>query len=244
MKTRTMFARLLTLELQTYWSFPALELVIFTALLSILNNPPFFGGYQQLNSGIYGLGILLQMLIIGVLVPRSFAGSISRRETNVLLSYPTKRTILLASKIAASFLVFFGALSLGVLFNVYLLGVSYFELAPYVLIAVISVQILFLCGLSLFISLLLKNEVLSIFAFLLIMFGLEFNPAATSGFLSNFTQIRSNNVMFQYLTTILYGSKATVTLGDFGIAIGFPLLTGLALIAASFIYFRWVLQLD
>lgn len=244
MKTRTMLARLIMLELETYWGFPVFELVIFTALISILNNPPIFGGYEQINSGIYGLGILLQMLIIGVLVPRSFAGSISRRETNALLSYPIKRTILLASKIIASFLVFFVALSIGVLINVYLLGVSYFEPAPYVLMAIIGVQVLFLSSLSIFISLLLKNEVLSIFTFLLIMLGLEFNPSSASGFLSNFTQIRSNNTMFQYLTNILYGNRATPNMGDFNIALGFPLLTGLALIAASFIYFRWRLQLD
>ena len=251
MKIKSMLAKLMTLELEAYWSFPVFELVLFTSLLSILNRPfqPFSShefNVPLLNDGIYGLGILLQILIIGVLIPRSFAGSINRRETNVILSYPVKRKTLLASKILTNFLLFFGLLSLGVLINTYLLGLSYFELAPYVLIAIIGIQVLFLCGLSIFISLLLKNEVISIFAFLLIMLGLEFNPMAMSGFASNLTQIRSNDVMFQYLVGVLYGKNPgyTYTFQDFSTALGFPLLIGLLLIVASFIYFQWVLQID
>ena len=250
MKTNSMLAKLMILELEAYWSFPVFELVLFTSLLSILNRPfqPLRHQFNIsiLNGGIYGLGILLQILIIGVLIPRSFAGSINRRETNVILSYPVKRTTLLASKILANFLLFFGLLSLGVLINAYLLGLSYFEPAPYVLIAIIGVQVLSLCGLSMFISLVLKNEVISIFAFLLLMLGLEFNPMAMSGFALNLTQIRSNNVMYQYLVGVLYGKDTgyAYVFQDFSMALGFPFFMGLLLIVASFIYFQWVLQID
>jgi hypothetical protein len=152
---------------------------------------------------------------------------------------------LLLSKITVNFLAFFAALSFAVLLNVPLLGMSFLEPAPYILIAIVSVQVLFLFALSMFISLMLKNEVISAFVFLLLMFGLEFNPIATSGgTFSNLTQIKSNNVMYQYLCSFFYPVKPPITVQDFGLALGFPLLVTLVLFALSFIYFQWVMQLD
>jgi ABC-type transport system involved in multi-copper enzyme maturation permease subunit len=237
-------------EFEAYWSFPVFELVLFVSLLSILNMPfqPTFSLFRPsvLNNGIYGLGIMLQMLVIGVLMSRSFAGSLGRRETNVLLSYPVKRTTLLASKFLVNFLLFFGLLAFGVAVNSYLLGLSFLEPAPYLLIGVIGVQVFFLCSLSLFVALLLKSEVISIFAFLLLMSGLEFSPVATGGWAKNLTQIASNGTMYQYLVTALYGKTSgyTYTFQDFSTALSFSLLTGLLLLALSLIYFRWGLQID
>jgi ABC-type transport system involved in multi-copper enzyme maturation permease subunit len=245
MRIASSLARLMVLEFEGYWSFPVLELVLFAGLLSILNasiSP--LNRYTELNRGIYGLGILFQILIIGILVPRSFAGSLSRREIAVLLSYPVNRWAVLSSKILTSFLTFFAVLALAILIDIPLMSLSFFEPAPYILMAVVAIQVLFLCTLAMFISLMLKSEIVSIFVFLLLMLGLEFNPMASSGAFSYLTQIRSNNVMFQYLTSIFYNQNSQFTFRDFGTALGFPLLASLLLITFSFIYFQKMMQID
>jgi ABC-type transport system involved in multi-copper enzyme maturation permease subunit len=197
-----------------------------------------------LNAGFYGLGVLIQILIIGTIIPRTFAGSLNRREMVVLLSYPTKRWKVLLSKIAVGFAVPFVALSVGVLLNTHLVGTSFLRLEPYILMGVIAIQLLYWCSLSMAISIFLKNEIVSIFVFLLLMLGLEFNPLTLSGQYAYLTQLRSNMVMFDYISCFIYGSQSRYSFSDFSVAISFPLLVSLALILLSMVYFEKVMQLD
>lgn len=245
MKLNSSFARLMLIEVEAYWNFPVFELVLFTALLSVLNRPAgFTSGYFELNHGFYGLGILLQMLIIGIIIPRTFAGSINSRQVVVLLSYPIKRWTILLSKLLTNFIVLTAALSLGVILNSSLLGLSLLEPAIYILLGVIAIQVLFWCALSMFISIMLKNEAVSVFVFLLLMFGLEFNPLATSGTYAYLTQLRSNNVMYNYLTSMFYRTTSLFTFQDFTTAIVFPVSISLILIILSVVYFEKVMQVD
>jgi len=240
MRLQSSLARLTRLELDAYWGFPTVELVVFTGLLSVANRLE--TGSGQLNQGFYGFGILIQILMIGTITPRTFAGSINRREMVVLLSYPTKRWKILLSKIVVSFAVPFIALSLGVLLNTYLFGASFLTFAPYVLMLVIAIQVLYWCSLSMFISIMLKNEIVSVFVFLLFMFGLELNPLTASGQFAYLTQLRSNMVMYGSILSLVQGSGTLSS--DFGIAIGFPLLVSFALILLAIAYFEKVMQLD
>jgi len=246
MKLNSSFGKLMLMEVEAYWSFPVFELVLFAALLSVLNRVASFNtsGYYELNHGFYGLGILLQILTIGVIIPRTFAGSINRGEMLVLLSYPTRRWTILLSKLFTNIIILTAVLGFGVLLNSLLLGVSFLEPAPYVLIAVIAIQVLFWSALSSFISIMIKNEAVSVFVFLLLMFGLEFNPMALSGSYTYLTQLRSNNVMYNYLTSVFYHTPSLFTYQDFMTAITFPITVSLILIVLSLIYFEKVMQFD
>ncbi len=245
MKFSSSFGRLMLVELEAYWNFPVFELVLFTALLSVLSGTSSLQtGYFYLNQGFYQFGILLQILIIGIIVPRSFAGSISSRQLMVWLSYPTKRWKILLSKLVANFLVLAGTLAFAVLINSALMGVSFLEPGPYVLIAVVAILVMFWCAISMFISVMVKNEAVSVFGFLLLMFGLEFNPLATSGAYASLTQLRSNMVLYNYLTSLAYGTRSIYTFQDFTTALVFPLAISLVLILFSVVYFEKVLQID
>jgi len=244
MRLRSSFYRLIILELEGYWSFPMFEIILFTALLSILNRLLPSASYLDLNSYAYSFGILIQLLIPGMIIPRSFAGSISRREIVVLLSYPVKRWAVLLSKIITNCLVLFAAYSFAVLVNVPLLGLNPLQPAPYILMAIIFIQTLFLCTTAMFISITLKNEIVSIFVYILLFFGLEFNLKTFGNPYPYFTLMKGNDVMYKYLTSFIYPHRNPFTVQEFNIALGFPLLTSLLLIIISLIYFQWVMQID
>lgn len=238
--------RLILLEFEGYWSFPVLELVLFAGFFSILNQPASISltGYSSLNRGIYGIGILMQILIVGLIVPRSFAGSISRREIVVLLSYPVKRWAVLLSKIVGNLIPMLTVLYAAILMAVPLLGLGFFEAAPYVLILTVSIQVLFLFSVAMFISILVRNEIVSIFIFLLLMLGIEFNPLTISGPFTYLTQIRSNDILYQYLASVFYHAPSAYGFDQFAFAVSFILLISLALITIVFVYYQKVMQID
>ena len=246
MNAKLSLLRLVLLEFEGYWSFPVFELVLFAAFFSILNQPAqtMITGYSNLNRGIYGIGILLQILIVGLIVPRSFAGSISRREIVVLLSYPVKRWTLLLSKILANFLPLMALLSCAIFAAVPLLGLSLLEAAPYALILTASIQLLFLFSIAMFISVIVKNEIVSIFVFLLLMLGIEFNPLTMSGPFTYLTQIRSNDILYQYLAGVFYNSPSAYGFDQFISALSFILLVSFLLITSVFVYYVHVMQVD
>ena len=246
MNSKLSLLRLVLLEFEEYWSFPVFELVLFAAFFSILNQPAvtMITGYSNLNKGIYGIGILLQILTVGLIVPRSFAGSFGRREIVVLLSYPVKRRSLLLSKIVANFLALLAMLSCAILVAVPLFGLSFFEAAPYALILTSSIQLLFLFSIAMFISVIVKNEIVSVFVFLLVMFGVEFNPLTTSGAFAYLTQIKSNDILYQYLTALFYNTSSAYGFDQFIFALSFTLLISFALITSAFVYYTYVMQVD
>jgi len=245
MNSKLNFLRCILIEFEGYWSFPVFELVLFAGFFSILNQPAMTTtfGYRNLNRGIDGIGILLQILIVGVIVPRSFAGSFSRREIVVLLSYPIKRSTLLLSKIAAGYLPMLAVLSSAILVAVPISGLSFFEAAPYALILTSSIQLLFLFSIAMFVSIFLKNELVSVLGFLLLMFGIEFNPVTLFGTFT-LTQIRNNDILYQYLTATLYGASGAYSFDQFISTLAITLFISLALIALAFVYYIRVMQVD
>jgi ABC-type transport system involved in multi-copper enzyme maturation permease subunit len=237
--------RFIIIELEEYWSFPVFELVLFAGLISILKpGKPLIMvvDYREINSGIYGLGFLLLMLIIGLIIPRTFAGSLNRRETLVFLSYPVKRRTVLLGKFIANYLMFLLVLSTAVMLQIPLVGLSPLDAAPYALIITIAIQLLLLCSIAMFISVTLKNEIISVFMFLTFMFGIEFSPAILSTTYAYLTPVNSNNILYRGFTSLFY--EGQVTSSQFSTALAFPLLATLILLIISLVYFEKVMQLD
>lgn len=244
MRFKSSFGRLIILELEEYWGFPLFEIVLFAALLSVLNRLTYSAGYLDLNVYTHSFGFLLHILIVGVIVSRSFAGSINKREIVVLLSYPVRRWAVLLSKIVTSCFVVFGAYAFAVLIDIPLLGLNPFQPAPYILMAIIFVRTLFLCTVVMFMSIALKNEMISMFVFTLLFIGLEFTLETFEDPYPYLTSMKGNEVMYDYLTSFFYPMGAHFTAQEFNIALGFPLLTSLILIIISLIYFQWMMQID
>lgn len=242
-KLKSSLGRLIILELEEYWSFPVFELVVFTALLALLST-------EGLRSYIFGSGLLYHILIVATIIPRSFAGSMSHREIVTLLSYPVKRWKLLSSKIVTNLLMIVAVFAFAVSLNIPLLNLSTQNPDIYVTIAVIFIQLLYLSTIVMTISLALKNEVLSVFTSILLLFGLEFSLKTFGAPLKYFTLFEGNNVIFNYLAFIIhppssgYPVPSPFTFEEFAIALGYPLLTSAILLAILFIYFERVMQID
>lgn len=239
--------RFIILELEEYWNFPVFEFIVFTALIALLN-----GISSGIHSHIHGYGLIYQILIVSVMVSRSFAGSINRREIITLLSYPVKRWKLLLSKIITTLFMIFIILAFSVSLNIPLLGLSPLNPDIYVAMAIMFTQLLYLCTVAMTISIVLKNEVLSIFTFILLLFGLEFSLGTSGAPYRFFTLFGGNEVMFRYITFFLHPKqlppfvepKLPFTFQEFTIALGYPLLTSAILLAILFAYFQWVMQID
>jgi len=240
MKLGSRMCRLILIEFEQYWNFPAFELVLFAALFSVLNRYPSSPGNYFMS-----VGPMVQILVISVLIPRSFAGSFSRREMNVLLSYPVKRWEILASKTVTAFLVFFGALVFAFLLYVPLSAISLFSDEIYTVLGVVALHTAFLVSTAIFISLAIKNEAMSAFFLVLTLLGLEFTLTTSQEPYRYFALTKGGDVLWAWTWKSLHPSfPREVAFGQFSIALAYPLVTSILLIVASFIYFKWIMQLD
>jgi ABC-type transport system involved in multi-copper enzyme maturation permease subunit len=221
--------KLLVLELERYWSFPVAEIVFGISMFALWNRQQFAEYSQLWYAYVYVPTFLI--LIVGLTTTRSFAGSISSREMNTLLSYPIRRSTIFMAKLITNLLVPVMLFSAAVLFAVPFLGLNIFEPA-------------ILCSVALSMSLIIKSEMMSVFAFVLVFFGLEFSL----GFLQPPYQYLNfsigSGVIFNYLTSLFHSGLGKIALQDFTIAFGFPILTSSILTIGSFVYFRWKMQLD
>ncbi|HDQ06075.1 MAG TPA: hypothetical protein ENN36_05075, partial [Candidatus Bathyarchaeota archaeon] len=170
------FFNLMKWELEEHLSFPMLEIIIGIAIYSILTTPPLFFlsdmTYSNLHWGIQNVFLFL-IFVVSAIFPRSFAGSFVRGETKLLLSYPVKRWQLFLSKFISLFLavsvVYCAVFSL----NVYLQGLNPFEPLFYVSLLGLLLQMLLFCSIAVSLSLIVKNEIVSILASILFLYGVE-----------------------------------------------------------------------
>ncbi|MDH5770720.1 MAG: ABC transporter permease [Candidatus Bathyarchaeota archaeon] len=246
MKLKTSLGRLTILELEQYWSFPVFEIVLFTALLAIQNVAS-----TRINSYVRDGGLIYLILITATIVSRSFAGSIGRREIKTLLSYPIKRWEILLAKFITNLLIVFGILAFVVFLNIPLLGLDLFNIEIYILIAILFIQLFYLCTIATTISAVVKNEALSIFVFIFLLFGLEFSLGPSEAPYKYFTLFKGNEVMFGYITFLLRPPQSPFgfveppfTFQEFTTALGYPLLTSVILLIILLIYFQWIMQID
>jgi ABC-type transport system involved in multi-copper enzyme maturation permease subunit len=242
------FLRLMGWELKEYLRFPLLEILIIIAIYSILTMPSlefsFSKSYGNLHWGIQNVFLFLTFMV-GALFSRSFAGSYAKGETKLLLSYPIKRWQLFFSKFTALFLVIF--LVYGAVFSaqVYLLSLSPFEPTFYVSLVGIALQLLLFCTVTTVISLLVKNEIVSILASILLLYGLESIASATS----YWSSAGRFKILFGYFGTLTHGELPpgfmfNPTISSVALAIALPLLISIFLLILCAGYYTQKMEID
>lgn len=232
--------RLLILELERYWNFPVAEVIFAIAMFAFWN--------RQLRADQLGLSYvyvpIFLIFIVGVTTARSFAGSIGSREMITLLSYPLERRSIFVAKFIVNLLMPFALFAVVVLFTNPILGLNILEPEIYVTMTILFVHTLFLCSVAMLISLAVKSETMSVFAFVLSLFGFEFSLVFLESPYVYLTLVGGHNVIFEYLTSLFNSTYSRYAFQDFTLAFAFPLATSAVVLIASFIYFQWIMQLD
>lgn len=235
------FFRLVIWELEEYMSFPLLEFLIFATIFLALSPQTgsweFAYRYRQLNRPAVNLITLFLVFIVGAVFSRSFAGSLAKGEAKMLLSYPVKRWKLFLSKFSALFLSLFALFSMVLALNLPLLALSPLEPMFYVTILGLFLQLMFVCTITLTISLLLKKEVIAALFSILLLFGIDVT-CGDVGYLSSSGRF---DIIFNYLNPYAFTSTE---FSEFANAVAFPLVVSAILLILSFVYFTYVMEID
>ena len=235
--------RLLVWELEESFAFPMLEVILVIAVLTVLTpaitevSPA--SSYVNLTSGIQPIFLFL-IFIAGVLFCHSYAGGISRGETKMVLSYPVQRSKLFLSKFIALFtvlsIVYIGVFAL----QIPLLALNPFEPMFYASVLLVMLQLFLVCTISTVLSVVTKNEVLSILASALLLFGIE--SIASSESLVTFTGRFTTG--FTFVRQYVYGGLSSTPLIDGLSSVfvvgGFSVL----LFVFSYVYFTRKMEID
>jgi len=235
-------------ELQEYLNFPLLEIVIFIVIYSVLNQPIIditsSQGYSNLH---WGLSTVYFFMILGVctLISRSFGSSFSKGEVKLLLSYPLKRWQIFVSKFVALYTVFLCVYIAVFWVQIYLLSLSFFEPLFFVSIFSFALQLLLTCSVTAIIVMIVKNEVISIFASILLLYGLEnvVSPECYLSFVGRF------DALFGYFGLMTHGSMPTglvraIPLNDAMLVIFIPVVFSAILLTLTFVYYVRVMEVD
>ena len=101
------FLGLMRWELEENLNLPLLAFLVASAIVATMVNYNFGSPYREYTRLYYSSGtvFLISSLVAGAFFARSFAGSIGRGTTKIVLSYPIKRSQLFLSKFLALFLV-------------------------------------------------------------------------------------------------------------------------------------------
>jgi ABC-type transport system involved in multi-copper enzyme maturation permease subunit len=246
MKTKN-FTRLVRWELEEYLSLPVLAFIVASAVISVLfqnPNPSISGGYIKLYSGS-GLVLFVLALVAGAFFSRSYAGSIGRGETKLLLSYPIRRWHVFLSKFVALFTTIFVAYGVAYSLNLYFYGLSLFEPMFYLTLFAFLLQLMLACGVAIAVSMVTKNEIMSMMASLLLLLGVD----NMSGIPSYFSAKGSFKTLFQYFSEQIYdflpfGEEFIVTFDDAVMAVSVPISIFVLLFILSFVYFTRFMEID
>lgn len=176
---------------------------------------------------------------------RSFAGSLGKGETKMLLSYPLKRWQLFLSKFTAVFLAVFFTFGIAYSLHIYLDSLSLLEPMFYLTLFVFLLQLLIICAVTLAISMLVKNEIMSLLASILLLLGID-NIVAGQSYISTQERFR---VLFGYFGELThdikpFGETFIVPADDAFFAILGPILIFVILIVFSFVYFVRFMEVD
>lgn len=242
------FIRLIRWELEEYLSLPVLSFIIASAILAVLvqASSGFLPGSNYVNL-YHGSGTVFMILtlVAGAFFSRSFAGSLGRGELKVLLSYPIKRWQLFLSKVTALFVVIFVIYSTAYSMHLYLDGISLFEPMFYLTLFAFLLQLMLACGVSVAVSMVTKNEIMSMMASVLLLLGID-NVAGTQNYLSSQGRFR---FLFQYFGELTHGApplgnELIVTADDIVIVVSIPVLVFVVLLFLSFVYFTRIMEVD
>jgi ABC-type transport system involved in multi-copper enzyme maturation permease subunit len=248
MMHRPRFIRLLRWEIKEYLSLPILIFLIASAIIAVLtmnsSNVNADRNYINLYEGS-GTVFIILTLIASAFFSRIFAGSIGRGEVKLMLSYPIKRWHLFISKFTAMFLTVFAIYSLVFSFHLYLSALSIFEPMFYLSLFAFFLQLLLACGVSVAISMVTKNEVMSLLAAVIMLLGID-NLVGYQSYVSAEGRFR---FLFQYFGELTHGSLPfgkdfVVNSGDIVVAILLPVSIFVLSLIFSFTYFTRVMEVD
>ena len=167
---------LMAWELQDTWAFPILEIVIAICIIQVMSITSYGAGAPSRS---YFESMLLVIVISSAIVfAKSFGESIEKRKLIVLLSYPVSRRRLFIAKYLANLLVVF--LIFG--FVLFAEGVAQFAFASgsleifawTLMFLYLFLVVFFASSLMTFLAIAVKRFGLSIFVFLIYMFGMEY----------------------------------------------------------------------
>jgi len=244
------FRELIIWELEEYLVFPVLELLIVIAICTILSSPivetsPALS-FSNLPSGAKTIFMFL-IFVAGAIFCHSYAGSIDRGETKMLLSYPVRRRYLFFSKFAVLFTVIFMIYACVFVLHIYLLALNPLEPLFYASLLFLALQLLLVCSMATALSLITKNEMMSILLSTLLLFGLENIAASTSvvSFSGRFT------IGFAFISQQVHGIlpsglglTSVPTMGETSVSLFVSVGISFFLLLLSYIYYSWKMEID
>ncbi len=240
------FLGLMRWELEEYFSLPLLAFLAASAIIATLSYTPFGSPtpYMSLLGGSSTV-LLILALVAGAFFARSYAGSIGRGETKLMLSYPIKRSQLFLSKFAALFTVVFATYIPVYYLHFYLDGLAAFDPMIFLTLFGLLLELMLACSVAVGISMVTKNEIMSILAAVLLLFGLD-NILGYRHILSAQGRVF---YLLQYFGEQLHGTlpmvgSPAVTANDTLLAVLVPIAVFAILIGGSFVYFTRYLEVD
>ncbi|MCL2173183.1 MAG: ABC transporter permease [Candidatus Bathyarchaeota archaeon] len=242
------FFRLFLWEIENCLNLPVLSLIVASAILAVLVQSTSITGfthdYGDLYSGASTIFLILT-LVTCTLFSHSFAGSFGRGDLKRMLSYPVKRWQIFVSKAFALNLVIFSIYASTYAMNLYINAISLLEPMFYVSLFTIFLQLLFVCAVSVGISMLAKSELMSIVISFLLVFGLD-NAINFHGISTSMGRFRNIFGYFEQITHpgFHYASSVAVTFERFTGSIVFPLLTAVVVLGIVFVYFTRKMEID
>ena len=240
------FSQLSLWEIENCLSLPVLSLIVASAIIAVLVQSKSITGfshnYSDLSTGASTIFLILT-LVTCTLFSHSFAGSFGRGDLKIMLSYPVKRWQIFVSKVFALNLIIFGIYASAYAMNLYINAISLLEPMFYVSLFTIFLQLLFVCAISVGISMIAKSELISIVVSFLLIFGLD------NTFHDNFTSIGRFSNIFGYFEQITHPgshsvSPIAITFEQFTGSILFPLLTAVVVLGIVFVYFTRKMEVD
>jgi ABC-type transport system involved in multi-copper enzyme maturation permease subunit len=242
------FSRLLLWEIENYLNIPVLSLIVASAIIAVLVQSTsivgFAHSYIDLYTGANTIFLILT-LVTCTLASHSFAGSFGRGELKGMLSYPVKRWQVFLSKVFALNLIIFSIYASAYAINLYINSISLLEPLFYVSLFAIFLQLMFACAVSAGISMLTKNELMSIIVSFLLLLGLD----TTFSFNSSFSSSGRFRFIFGYFEQITRTgpyktSPIPITFEQFTSSIMFPLLIAAVALVVVFVYFTRKMEVD
>ncbi|WNZ28340.1 MAG: ABC transporter permease subunit [Candidatus Bathyarchaeota archaeon] len=211
---------------------------MFSAILLLLNRPfdnAYLFSYDCLSNIIADFNVVIPFFIIPI-VAHSIAGSISKKEIKTLLSYPVQKWQLFLSKFLVLFLAFCiiycGTTSL----QLPLLQLSIIDPVFLVSLFVLILQLFFICTITATISVITKNETISIIASALLLYGID----AMFGRESLFSSTHRMGTIFNWVR----GINPPVQFNEGIIAIAIPLVSSIVLFVVILVYFTQIMEVD
>jgi ABC-type transport system involved in multi-copper enzyme maturation permease subunit len=243
------FFRLVLWEIENCLNLPVLSLIVASAILAVLVQSTSITGfthnYGDLSTGARTIFLILTFVTC-TLFSHSFAGSFGRGDLKRMLSYPVKRWQIFISKVFALNLIIFGIYASAYAMNLYINAISLLEPMFYVSLFTIFLQLLFVCAISVGVSLIAKSELMSIVVSFLLIFGLDnaFNFDAIFTSMGRFSNIFGYFAQITHPGSLIRVSPVPVTFEQFTGSIVFPLLTAVVVLGLVFVYFTRKMEVD